>query len=162
MRISWVRAWDASIAPTAVPGAWWLLKIWYLIYFGIFVKTMLEGHQAQLWAFPQLRWGQGQCQQWCTLWACTMSDRWHHRVHSPVDSSGRKILSCSSPNGKTQILPISHCSSEMHLGSSIPTTMGQTLSATGLWQSQSKKEAQFYFHGRYRSPQHLSYPLSKV
>ena len=67
-------------------------------------------------AFPQLRWGWGQCQQYCYLWAHTTGDSWHHQPHTWIDSSCWRILSNSSPSMRAPISPTSYCSSDMNLG----------------------------------------------
>ena len=108
---------------------------------GGFVNTAPEGHQGWFPAFPWLRQGQGQCQKQCTLWACAMGDRQHHRMHSSVESRG--LLSGSSHKRSAPIPPTSHHSSGMDLETSTPTTKEQTLPLAGLWQQQSKEEAPF-------------------
>ena len=126
-----------------------------------FVSTVPEGHPGWLPPFSQLRWGWGQCQHQCTLWAHTVDDRQHHKAHFMVDSSQGEILSDSSPSGSTLVPPTPHCSSETDLGASTPTTGEQTLHLTGLWQPQSKEEALLNIQGRLWAPQHQSHPLSR-
>lgn len=70
-------------------------------------------------AFPELRWGWGQCQQCCSLWAHTTGDRWRHQPHTWIDSSCWRTLSNFSPNMRAPISPTSHCSSGMNLGLSL-------------------------------------------
>lgn len=96
----WARIYKDSIAPIAVPGEHYGksqcltladLGQWLL-------STAAEGHSYWLPAFPWLKGGRGYCQQWSTLWAHTMSGRWHHKAHILVDSSCGGILSGSSPS----------------------------------------------------------------
>ena len=80
------------------------------------MNAVSERHQGQMPAFPQLRWRWRQCQQYCSLWAHTTGDRWHHQPHTWIDSSCWRTLSNFSPNMRAPISPTSYCSSDMNLG----------------------------------------------
>lgn len=108
-------------APTAGPSVQfqWICT-------GTFVNTVPGRCPGWSEVFPNIGWSQGQCQQQFTLWTCTMGERQYHRVHIPVDSPCRGLLSGSFPKRSVPIPPTSHHSLEPDLGVATPTTKGQT------------------------------------
>ena len=108
------RIWAATTATTVSPGTR-LLQSWDMICTGGLVKTTPERRQGQLLAYPRLRGCWEQFQQQCNLWANTMGEKWHNRVHSQVNSSREGKLSVFSPSGSAPISPTAYCRLETQL-----------------------------------------------
>lgn len=90
-------------------------------------------------AFPQLRWGWGQCQKYCSLWAHTTGDSWHHQPHTWIDSSCWRILSNSSPSMRAPISSTSYCSLDTNLGLLLQKQRGRPCPWQGSDNERAKK-----------------------
>ena len=86
------------------------------IHTGCLVKNNAWRALEQIASFSMVEAGLRAVPKQCTIWPCTMGDRWHNRVPSLMDSSGGGILGGSFLSGSTAIPPTSQCSSETDEG----------------------------------------------
>ena len=117
------------------------LRTWLLrICTDDFVKTMPEGYQGWLSAFPRLRKGQGQCKQQCSLWAHATGDRWQNSTVNGEQLWQRNaqwLFSQWKSSNPANFTPQIRNTAQKW----ISRAREQTLSLTGLWEPTSKEEA---------------------
>ena len=118
---------------------------------GGWVKTMHKGHQHQISAYQQLRWGQEKCQQPYTSWACTVDERGYNRTHSQVNNFRRDIFSGFWPSGSTLILPTLHYITETQLGNKSRVSTPKGREQTLPWQGSNNHRAKGRPHSMSRA-----------